>query len=185
MVQNLSTQLCCQENHRGQFWAHYCFEFTSIDDLARLPLLDGGQVVLYADDLLLFHPIKSQEDYHHLQADIQMIEDRVNSNYLTLNLTKCKYMVVSQKRCPSAPVSLMLSGTEMEKVDCSTYLGLLLSSDMSFSKHVKSICSKARNNWPFLQEVQQGKQCYPIAAVPDNGETTSRICEPSLESLHT
>ena len=30
-----------------------------IDDLARLPLLDDGQVVLYADDLLLFRPIQS------------------------------------------------------------------------------------------------------------------------------
>ena len=115
-----------------------------IDDLARLPRLDGGQVVLYADDLLLFRPIQSQEDYHHLQGDILMIEDWVNSNYLTLNLTKCKYMVVSRKRCPSAPLSLMLGGTEMEKVDCFKYLGLLLSSDMSFSKHIESICSKAR-----------------------------------------
>ena len=115
-----------------------------IDDLAQLPLLDGGQVVLYADDLLLFRPIQSQEDYHHLQDDIVMIEDWVYSNYLTLNPTKCKYMVVSRKRCPSAPVSLMLSGTEMEKVDCFKYLGLLLSSDMSFGKHIESICSKAR-----------------------------------------
>ena len=64
-----------------------------IDDLARLPLLDGGQTVLYADDLLLFRPIKIQEDYHHLQDDILTIEDWVNSNYLTLNPTKCKYMV--------------------------------------------------------------------------------------------
>ena len=37
-------------------------------------------------------------------------------------------MVVSRKRYPSAPVSLMLSGTDMEKVDCFKYLGLLLSS---------------------------------------------------------
>ena len=70
-----------------------------IDHLAQLPLLDGGQVVLYADDLLLFRPIQSQEDYHHLQDDIVMIEDWVYSNYLTLNPTKCKYMVVSRKRC--------------------------------------------------------------------------------------
>ena len=54
-----------------------------IDDLAWLPLLDGDQVVLYADDLLLFRPIQSQEDYQCLQLDILMIEDWVNSNYLT------------------------------------------------------------------------------------------------------
>ena len=53
-------------------------------------------------------------------------------------------MVVSQKRCPSAPVRLMLGGTEMEKVDCFKYLGLLLSSHLSFSKHIESICSKSR-----------------------------------------
>jgi len=66
-----------------------------IDDLSRLPLLDGGQTVFYADGLLLFRPIKIQEDYHHLQDDILTIEEWVNSNYLTLNPTKCKYMVVS------------------------------------------------------------------------------------------
>ena len=38
----------------------------------------------------------------------------------------------------------MLGGTEMEKVDCFKYLGLLLSSDMSFGKHIESICFKAR-----------------------------------------
>ena len=32
----------------------------------------------------------------------------------------------------------------MEKVDCFKYLGLLLSSDLSFSKHIESICSKSR-----------------------------------------
>lgn len=115
-----------------------------VDGLARLPLLDGGQVVLYADDLLLFRTIKSREDYHQLQDDVSMIEDWVNCNYLTLNSTKCKYMVVSRKRCPSAPESLILNGAEMEKVGCFKYLGLLLSSDMSFGKHIESICSKAR-----------------------------------------
>ena len=122
-------------------------------------MLDGGQVVLYADDLLLFRPIQSQEDYYQLQSDIVMIEDWVYSNYLTLNLTVCKYMVVSRKRCPSAPVRLMLGGTEKEKVDSFKYLGLLLSSDSSFSKHIESICSKAwkKIDLNSLQEIQQGK----------------------------
>ena len=59
-----------------------------IDNLAWLPLLDGSQIVLYADDL--FRPIKGQEECHHWQDDILTIEDWVNSNYLTLNPTQCK-----------------------------------------------------------------------------------------------
>ena len=41
--------------------------------LAQLPLSHGGQVVLYADDLLLFFPIQSQEDCHYLKDDIVMM----------------------------------------------------------------------------------------------------------------
>ena len=60
--------------------------------LAQLPLSDGGQVVLYADDLLLFGPIQSQEDCHYMQDDIIMIEDWVYSNYLialSVNIWLC------------------------------------------------------------------------------------------------
>jgi len=41
----------------------------------------------------------------------------------------------------------MFGGTELMKVE---YLGLLLSSDMSFSKHIESICSKARKITDFF-----------------------------------
>ena len=60
-------------------------------------------MVLYADDLLLFRPIQSQEDNHQLQSDIVMIEDWVYSNYLTLNLTKCKYMVFTAEEVSICP----------------------------------------------------------------------------------
>jgi len=50
-------------------------------------------MLMLADDLLLFRPIKIQEDYHHLQDDILTIEDWVNSNSLTLNPTKCKVSI--------------------------------------------------------------------------------------------
>jgi len=42
--------------------------------------------VLYADDLLLFCPSRSQEDSIQIQGDVSMIEDWMNSNYLTLNV---------------------------------------------------------------------------------------------------
>ena len=43
--------------------------------------------------------------------------------------------------CPCK--SIKLGSTEMEKVYCFKYLGLLLSSDMTFCKHIEVICSKA------------------------------------------
>ena len=66
-----------------------------VDNLARLPLSNGGQVVLGAGDLLLFQTVWGWNDYHRLQNDVSMVEDWVNSNHLTLNSCKCKYMDIS------------------------------------------------------------------------------------------
>ena len=56
-----------------------------IDDLTHLSISCGSHSVLYADDLLLFRSIKSQEDFHLLQSDVSIIDDGVQQNYLTLN----------------------------------------------------------------------------------------------------
>ena len=42
------------------------------------------------------------------------------------------------------PAYLTLQGHHLERVECFKYLGLLLTSDLSWSTHVDSICSKAR-----------------------------------------
>ena len=66
-----------------------------VDGVAHLPLSEGSQCVPYADDLLLFCPINTKEDFSHLQHDISLVEDWVKCNHLTLNIAKCKYMVIS------------------------------------------------------------------------------------------
>ena len=101
-------------------------------------------MVLYADDLLLFRTISGNEDFLHLQHDISLIENWVKCNHLTLNSTKCKYMVISRKRNPSSPQTLTLGGSDLERVECFKYLGLLLSANLSFSEHIQSMCMKAR-----------------------------------------
>ena len=118
--------------------------FIYVDDLARIPLSASSEAVLYADDLLLFRPIHGMEDFHYLQHDISAIEGWVSSNYLTFNSAKYKYMIVSRKANPSSPARLSLGNSNLEKVECFKYLGLLLSSNLSFSQHIASICTKAR-----------------------------------------
>ena len=61
-----------------------------IDGVAHLPLSEGSQCVLYADDLLLFRPINSNEDFSHFQHGISLVEDWVwvKCNHLTLNIAK-------------------------------------------------------------------------------------------------
>ena len=50
---------------------------------------------MYADDILMFKPIKCTEDYMVFQKDINSLSDWVNINHLQFNVQKCKFMLVS------------------------------------------------------------------------------------------
>lgn len=116
-----------------------------IDGLKDSPLSTGSKITLYADDILLYRPISClPQDYEDLQNDIDTIASWVSLNYLSFNISKCKYMIVTRKRKSAPPLSLRLSGEPLERVDCYKYLGLLLSSDLSWNSHIHSICGKAR-----------------------------------------
>ncbi len=72
-----------------------------------------GSLLLYADDLLLYHPIQSPEDYLKLQGDIDQVELQAwsETNVLLFNQSKCKYMAISRKFSPPLPnMCLNISG---------------------------------------------------------------------------
>ena len=62
-----------------------------------LPLTEGTELLLYADDILVYRPIKNEFDYRLLQQDLHLVTQWVNQYFLQLNPSKCKYMVISRK----------------------------------------------------------------------------------------
>ena len=116
-----------------------------INDLTDINIEDGAKITLYADDVLLFRIINSPEDFVALQEDIDKIGSWSYANFLTLNRTKCKYMIVSRKTNLSTPSSpLLLEGYPLDQVEMFQYLGVLLSHDLTWGEHVQSTCKKAR-----------------------------------------
>ena len=115
-----------------------------IDGVMSVPLSEESQLTVYADDILLYRPITCQGDFAALQEDINKLDSWIEANYLQFNISKCRYMVVSRKRAGISPAYLTLQGHHLERVECFKYLGLLLTSDLSWSTNVDSICSKAR-----------------------------------------
>ena len=116
-----------------------------VNDLAYISLSGTSKVILYADDLALHRPITSANDYYVLQEDITAIENWTAANNLHFNISKCKYMMISRRRTPEIQVPpLTLNGLPLERVETFKYLGLLLSSDLSWFNHIDSVCSRAK-----------------------------------------
>ena len=115
-----------------------------IDSISLLQLSEGSKLSLYADDMLLYKTISSDADHYiSLQQGIDLIHGWSTANLMTFNVSKYKCMVISRKRNVNTP-SLTLNSSHLEVVECYKYLGLLLSSDFSWSSHIEAMCAKVR-----------------------------------------
>ena len=91
-------------------------------------------VNMFADDVLLYHIVSCPDDYLDAQHSVTSIEQWSSSNYLQLNVLKCKYMTISRKKKPITPQrALTLNNSILEQVESYKYLGLLLTADLSWS----------------------------------------------------
>ena len=93
----------------------------------------------------LYRVINSPNDYATLQADVDLLSNWVVKNNLTLNASKCKFMVISRLRKKSVPVpQLRLHNNLLERVLSYKYLGVIISDDLTWSTHINEISNKVR-----------------------------------------
>ena len=116
-----------------------------IDGINNLSLSLEACSVTFADDVCIYRPIYSRDDYTLVQEDIAAIERWSDENFLTLNPQKCKYMLISRKKAPTAPaIPLLLHNLVLNEVNTFKYLGVLLAEDLAWTPHIHAVCSKAR-----------------------------------------
>lgn len=117
-----------------------------MDPLARLPLSPDSKLILYADDIVLYHPVNNRNDVVTLQADINTITNWLSS---AVNPRKTKLLLLSRKRSPP-PVHLEVNSTAISPVDSVCYLGVTISSDLNWAGHISKTCSKAKRQLGIL-----------------------------------
>jgi len=98
---------------------------------------------MFADDALLYKPITTHSDFIAFQNDVDTIGHWSLLNHLSLNTNKTKLMLISCSKRYSQCPHILLDGIELEQVSHFKYLGVLISADLTWSKHIMSVTCKA------------------------------------------
>ena len=120
-----------------------------------LPEKVQSQVRLFADDCLLYRPIRSVEDQHQLQKDLTSLHEWADIWGMKFNPSKCYVLRISRSKQP-LEYFYELSNHILEQVQENAYLGVLISEDLKWSKHITKTCKKATSILAFLRRNLKG-----------------------------
>ena len=101
-----------------------------------LPSVVSSKVRLFADDCLIYRNIKNKEDQMALQKDLNLLENWGNTWGMRFNYS--------------------LTGQLLEEVMDAKYLGVTLSNELEWSKHIATMTSKANSKLSFLRRNLKG-----------------------------
>ena len=114
-----------------------------MNSISHIPLSEGAKIVLYADDILLYKPINSAGDTSNLQEDVDAILKWIREHGLTPNHTKTKLLTISRSRRPIS-TNLKIEGHIIPPSPSVKYLGVTLSSNLTWSEHITNISKAAK-----------------------------------------
>ncbi|KAK3104735.1 hypothetical protein FSP39_008956 [Pinctada imbricata] len=115
-----------------------------------LPEVTTSNVKLFADDCLIYRPIKSSRDTEQLQHDLQSLEKWESDWQMAFHPAKCTVIHVSKKRRP-IKAQYQLHGHILEAVPSGKYLGISISEDLSWHDHINTTTAKATRSVGFLR----------------------------------
>lgn len=130
---------------RAPFLGHYFF-LVYINDL---PNCVSSSVHLFADDCVIFCEIISDSDIRALQSDIKAISHWCSTWHITLNTKKIKSSRIS--RIATNAHSYFLDGNSLEAVTSYKYLGVHISTDLSWKLHIANITNKTNRMLGYIR----------------------------------
>ena len=114
-----------------------------------LPDTITSQVRLFADDTAVYLAIDNMEDCSTLQKDLDKLAKWEETWDMEFNPSKCVVLSITRNKKKIA-FDYKLHGQILECVDNAKYLGITLSKDLSWNKHIDNITSSAHNTLSFL-----------------------------------
>ena len=107
-----------------------------------LPKTAQGNVSMYADDTSLCHmPNDISKIESTINEDLELLDNCLKGNKLSLNVAKTKYMLICTKsrrkvlNCNDDKLNLLIRDRELESVDVMKYLGVHVDYSLSWKDH--------------------------------------------------
>ena len=124
-----------------------------------------SQVSLYADDAKIFAPVTCSQDIDLIQQDLDALLEWCIEWRLSLNAKKCVYIHYTPMHKTDLQPQYTIQNVQLQRKDSVVDLGVIISEDLKFHKHIDHICKKARRetgrikrsfksrNYAFLSDV--------------------------------
>lgn len=154
-----------------------------INDLPE-NIIHGTRVRLFADDCLVYRPIKSIHDQILLQQDIDRLIQWSKSWGMKFNASKCNIMSV--KRGLGIQRFYHMDGHVLASTSTAKYLGVTFTSDLSWSTHIAEVAKRANQKLGFVKRNLRGcpakcKILAYISLVRSGMEYAALIWDPYLK----
>ena len=104
---------------------------------------------LYADDVLLYSYINSQNDHANLQQDLNSLITWSHTWQMSFNPKKCEFLCVTNRKNPVI-YNYHLDSSLIKEVPYSKYLGVIIDNKLSWNPHIQHITTKATQVNAFL-----------------------------------
>ena len=102
----------------------------------------NSTIRLFADDSILYHEVKGTEDQERLQQDLNTVFAWADKWQMSFNASKCQLFTITRKTKPIMH-DYTVSNQIIERTYNHKYLGVTISSDLTWKNHIASIKSKA------------------------------------------
>ena len=115
-----------------------------------LPKAVSSRVRLFADDCMLYRKVQTNADCHALQEDLRSLEEWERQWCMSFIAAKCSSIAITRKQ-KKVRHQYSLHNQILELVDSATYLGVELSSNLTWANHINKTYHKANRQLAFLR----------------------------------
>lgn len=114
-------------------------------------------ISMYADDTALFYSSKSTLE-SKINSDLNIVGDWLNSNQLTLNISKSKFMLIGSSKKLQRNlnrIDIIIMGKSLESVNSFNYLGIVINANLSWGDHIEYIKNKINKKLGLLRRIKR------------------------------